>query len=415
MINSITVLGSSSGRNAGDAALIAGLIGSIDEATGRSLRYEIPSIRPSYIRNHYPSNAVPVGMMPWNLSVKMFGLPTYQSIMKTDLSLIFDAPLFDRQLYNPLFNYMSTLALMLPRAKKKGKKLCCYNVGVGPVDTAPGRRMLRDISEVMDFITVRETSSLKLLRDIGVTNPRILVTADAALTMPPASDARVVEIMRKLGLIPGEDVLGININAYLDTWVRPKRPSMGKEKFLSVYAEAINRFTKEINVPVVFVSTQHHDVPVTRELMEKVNANRKILFSNVDYNHYDVKGVLGKLSLLFGMRLHATILSSSALTPTIGIEYQPKVAYYFNTLGMKDLCMSFNDFSPEAMYQHIRNAWEQRDAIRAKLTQVIPHRQKDASKAAEIIAAISRGEDIDTAFNTIAAEPDHGSIALGSR
>ncbi len=45
MINSITLLGSSSGRNAGDAALIAGIIDSVDAACGKEVLWEIPTIK----------------------------------------------------------------------------------------------------------------------------------------------------------------------------------------------------------------------------------------------------------------------------------------------------------------------------------------------------------------------------------
>ena len=64
-LQTITLLGSSSGRNAGDAALIAAIMDGVDRACGRRLTYDIPTIRPSYIRGHYPNRTRPVGMMPW--------------------------------------------------------------------------------------------------------------------------------------------------------------------------------------------------------------------------------------------------------------------------------------------------------------------------------------------------------------
>ncbi|RIK99934.1 MAG: hypothetical protein DCC75_14225, partial [Proteobacteria bacterium] len=169
-INSITLLGSSSGRNAGDAALISGIMDSIDAALGKRVLYEIPTIKPEFILNNYKNNVKPISMLPWHLSVKMLGLPTYQSIMRTDLTLVFDAILFDRSLYNPLFNYLSTLYVLLPRAKRRGKRLGCYNVSAGPVSTESGRMMLKSVCEVMDFITVRDQASFDLLNSLGVSN-----------------------------------------------------------------------------------------------------------------------------------------------------------------------------------------------------------------------------------------------------
>jgi polysaccharide pyruvyl transferase WcaK-like protein len=219
-LQSATLLGSSSGRNAGDAALISGIMEATDAACGTPLRYEIPTIRPAYIRNHYPgSHTVPISMMPWALSVKMLGVPTYRSLMRTDITLIFDAILFDRALYNPLFNFMSTLYLLLPAARRRGRRLGCYNVGTGPVNTAAGRRILRELSEIMDFITVRDQDSYDILRDIGVRNPRLFIGADAALNVR-AADPRIADaILGRVGLAPEQEILRPEPD-----WERNRRP-----------------------------------------------------------------------------------------------------------------------------------------------------------------------------------------------
>ena len=196
MINSVTLLGSSSGRNSGDAALMSGIMDSIDEMCGRKLTYEIPTIKPSYVRDNYSNIVKPVPMMPWNGAIKILGYPTYASINRTDLSVIFDAVLFDRSLYNPLFNFLSTFNLLLPSAKKNGRLLGCFNVGTGPIDTKRGAEMLRNVIDLMDFVTVRDQGSYEVIRSVGATNPRVLVTADAALIAGSSDENRVNQIFR---------------------------------------------------------------------------------------------------------------------------------------------------------------------------------------------------------------------------
>ena len=385
LLNTVTLLGSSSGRNAGDAALISGIMDTVDAACGKRLMYEIPTINNAFIRSAYANNTRPVGMMPWNGSVKMLGIPTYRSMMRTDLTLLFDAILFDRSLYNPLFNFLSTLYLLLPRARKRGKPMGCFNVGAGPVDTAHGRKMLREVAELMDFITVRDQESFDIFKDIGVQNPRIMLAADAAVNVTPSDPERVDEILRSAGIEPGQEFLGININKYLDTWSRPRREPMGKDRFLSIFAEAINGFASEADVPVLFVTTQHHDVEVTRELMGRIDKARHVAHvGNIDHSHYDIKGVLGRSALLFAMRLHASILGSSALAPVIGLAYQPKVDFYFNSLGLADYSLNFDHFNPADLTAHMRRGWEHRAQIGDCLKKRIPELQFEAKKAAEI-------------------------------
>ncbi|MBL7663043.1 polysaccharide pyruvyl transferase family protein [bacterium] len=386
-MKTITLLGSSSGRNAGDAALVAGIMQSIDHALGEKALYEIPTIRPRYIQEEYPFQVRPISMLPWALSIKMLGLPTYRSMLRADMSLIFDAILFDRSLYNPLFNHMSSLYLMLPRIKKAGRKLGCFNVGCGPVTTKHGQKMLREISELMDFITVRDQQSLELLRGIGVKNTNITVTADAALVMDPAPANRVSQILDRLGIKSQTEILAININQYLDTWADKKRGPLGKENFLNIYSAALNRLGAELSVPFMFVSTQHHDVPITKELMTRVTkAKQTVLFSNTEYNHYDMKGVLGKASLLYGMRLHSIILASSALTPVVGLLYQPKVGHYIESIPLRDATISFDDLDADTLYTFLKQSWERRAEIKQTLAQQIPVLQARANLAAALVA-----------------------------
>ncbi len=388
----ITLLGSSSGRNSGDAALIAAIMDDVDRACGRELTYDIPTLRPAYIRDHYPNRTRPVGMMPWHGALRMLGAPTALALRRADAVVIFDAVLFDRSLFNPLFNFMSTLHFLLPLAMRRGTPLVAYNVGVGPVDTPAGRRMLKALAERMLFMTVRDRESLELLREIGVQNPRIRLTADAALNAPSWTAEQVAPVYRAAGVDPDQPKLGININRYLDTWASAGRVSMGREAFLDVFARALIRFHEATPVPIVFVTTQHHDVDLTRALMERLPANvPTALIDNRQYDHAAIKGILRHLDLLCGMRLHSLILASAEYTPIVGITYQPKVGSYFRELGLGERTLSFDDFTPERLCEHIAGGWRDRDELRSALKKRIPELQARAGESAELMAALDRG------------------------
>jgi polysaccharide pyruvyl transferase WcaK-like protein len=396
MIESVTLLGSSSGRNAGDAALISGITDTIDSLCGRRLLYEVPTVKPGHLKQVYHHRIRPIGMMPWHGALRMLGLPTFRSIMRTDLTLVFDAILFDRSFYNPMFNFLSSLAVMLPLAKRKGKLLGCYNVGVGPISTATGARALKRVLDVMDFITVRDQDSYRLLRSIGVTNSRVLVTADAALNVPGCGLEEARSILSSLGLPAGEEILAINVNAYIDTWAPQSKGRLGRERFTRIYSEALTRFLRTNPVPVLYVCTQYHDVSLTRYLMAHVSSTRPMaILSNRRFNHFQIKGVLALMSMLFSMRLHAMILSTSAFTPTIALEFQKKVRSYLRSLGLEQFCLSFDDFSVESVLSHLLVGWQQRAMLRETLVQKIPVLQRDALKAGRIVAGIDAGMALD--------------------
>lgn len=396
-INSITILGSSSGRNAGDAALLSGIMDTIDAACERQVTYEIPTYRPSYIRDNYENKTKPVSMLPYSATVGMLGLPTLASIRRSKLTLIYDAMLFDRKLWNPLTNYMSTAWLFLKHLKKAGNLLGFYNVGAGPVTTDWGKRMLSELGGLADFITVRDQDSYNLLLELGVREEKMAITADAAITVSPSSQERVQTIFKDVGLEPGSEILGININSYLNSWTQWKDDSqeaLSADAFLDTYAAGLSDFLAEVNVPVLFICTQHSDVEVTEKLVSRVKSKSKLaLFTNQKYNHYDVKAVLKNISLLFAMRLHANILATSALTPSLALLFQKKVESYYNLIGLPENIISFNNFSREKLKAHLLFGWQNRVKIREKLSRTIPEAAQNALLAGQVVRAIDRGED----------------------
>lgn len=402
MIRSITLLGSSSGRNAGDAALLSGIMDSIDARLGRRIVYEIPTIRPNYVWHNYNNKVRPISMLPWSLSVKMAGIPTVTSVLRSDLVLVFDAILFDRSLYNPLFNYLSTINYLLPFAKKFNQKLGFYNVGVGPIKTTAGAKMLKRVADVMDFITVRDIESFNLLRECGVTHDRIVLTADAAICVQGSSKAEAQKIIAQHGLPAGEEILAINISKYIDTWANKESGSMGKEAFVAIVTRALKEVVDKIAVPIAFICTQHHDVPLTREIMERTETTqKKAIFTNIEYNHYQIKALLSEMSLLLGMRLHATILATASFTPAVALPHQPKVSHYFNRLGLSDCVLEFDGFSAEALSSKLLEAWEKRVETRNRLKEVIPALKAQADYAANFVEAIDQGKELEPYFKNL--------------
>jgi polysaccharide pyruvyl transferase WcaK-like protein len=400
MIKSITLLGSSSGRNAGDAALLSGIMDSIDMTLGRRVVYEIPTIKPNYVWHNYNNKVRPISMLPWALSVKMFGIPTMTSIMRSDLVMIFDAILFDRSLYNPLFNYLSTINVLLPIAKRFNQKMGFYNVGVGPIKTPAGAKMLKRVADLMDFITVRDEESLALLRECGVTHNRISLTADAALSVEGCSKEEAKAIFRQHGLDPEKEILALNFSKYIDTWANKQGGSMGKDAFIELASTAIKQANEKINAQLAFICTQHHDVPLTQEIMAKVDTQHpKALFANIQYNHYHIKALLAQVSLLLGMRLHATILATSSSTPSVALPHQPKVEHYFRRLGLEKEVLGFDNFSSQVLADKLISAWSQKDQTRQHLNQIMPSMKARAHYASQFVQAIDKGESLEPLFD----------------
>ena len=72
----VLVLGNYSGRNAGDAALLGALMEDIS-LLYPDVSFLVPTINSRFVHQTYADYRVhPVSLLPWNLSLKIFGLPT---------------------------------------------------------------------------------------------------------------------------------------------------------------------------------------------------------------------------------------------------------------------------------------------------------------------------------------------------
>ena len=195
---SFTLLGSNSGRNAGDAAILASIMSVLRDRFGAECRFEVPTTHPQFVDGNYSKefNVKGISVMPWTGSIRLLGLPTFRSIRRTDAALITDGIIFDVKLFNPLFNFLITLIFIAPWTKFCGKKLICYSVGVGPLRSYFGRRFARYVVNLCDLVMVRDADSLALLKEIGVTKP-IYETADAVFQNWGESPERITEIVSK--------------------------------------------------------------------------------------------------------------------------------------------------------------------------------------------------------------------------
>jgi polysaccharide pyruvyl transferase WcaK-like protein len=384
----VLVIGNFSGRNAGDAAILEGLLEDLTR-NYRGLEFIIPSINPGFVRNAYERYPVrPVSLLPWNLSLKIFGLPILWSVLSADLILVTDAILFDLKLFNPLYNYLSTLSLVLPMAKKRGIPVVLYNVSLGPANTGMGKKCLLRVLRSSDKIIVRDGESLKLLDTLGFARDGVILAADCALGVPPASPVRVDEILKKEGILQsGRNGIGFNISTYIDMYVRKKSRRLERDRFIQIIARTIDWTVEKLDAEIAFVITQPMDLKIAGEALALLRRRDRVkLISNRTYTHGEISGVLSRMEMHVGMRTHSLILASAQCTPVVGIIATPKNRGYMMSIGQGERMVEFGDgFDERSLREAIASCWESREKIREDLKVIIEKERKKARASALLL------------------------------
>jgi polysaccharide pyruvyl transferase WcaK-like protein len=376
----INVLGNFSGRNAGDAAILGCLLHDIS-ARYENLQFLIPTINTRFVHQTYSQyNIKPISMMPWHLSVKILGFPALRATLNSDLVLVTDAILFDRKLYNPLFNYLWTLSFILPKAQAKGIPVVPYNCSLGPVRSVAGKACLKRVVDSASLVILRDQESMELLQRENISHPRIAEGADCALNAEPADENRFLEICKKEDLFSNRrPVIGFNVNSYVDAFVRQDGKTFGRENLVDLYAETVDRTIETHDVDVIFIETQHMDMGIANEVLPKIRHRDRVrILSNRAYSYRDLCAVLMRLDLFVGMRTHSLILSSAMSIPPVGIVTYPKNRGYMRTIGMEKNLVEFHDLSAERLMEKIDVAFKQREEIKATM---IPRVEREKEKA----------------------------------
>jgi len=347
----ITVLGNFSGRNAGDNAILGNLMDDIS-AKYKDVTYLIPTFNAGFVRRHFGHhNIEALNLMPWNGAIKIFGWPTYKSMLNTDLVLITDNILFDRNYFNPLFNYLSTIALFAPLCKKRGIPIIPYNASLGPYTTERGRAAMQKILDAAPFLSLRDEMSRETLDKNELKYPKVIIGADCAINTPLPSDAHLNKIISKEGLFKNpKGTLSFNINAYIDSWVKLVEGGEGisRESFVKLVGETLDNLIDKIEIDIMYTTTQIMDYKIVNETLQHVkHKNRVTVIGNSNYDYKEITGLLSKCGLHVGMRTHSKILAAAAFTPMVTINAYPKSVGFVRTLGMEGWMINFSDLKVE--------------------------------------------------------------------
>jgi len=293
-------------------------------------------------------------MMPWNLSLRLLGLPTILSIARSDVMLITDGIIFDVKLLNPMFNFLLYLIFLVPLAKLFRTRVVGLLIGVGPLDSRLGRSWTRIVCNMCSDVFVRENYSADLLKEVGVDPSKITVYADAALVDYPADKARVAEILSENGISGDDKVVGINVNTYLDRWLTDSE-GVDNEEFVRELARSMDMIIEETGHKVAMVLTQIMDVSFAGKVLETARHRIDIaVMGNDRYSAEELMGIMGTMRCFAGMRVHSLILASAMNTPCIGLAYAPKVRHFMDLMGTPESVVELSSFKADELVRHVK-------------------------------------------------------------
>jgi polysaccharide pyruvyl transferase CsaB len=369
-------------RNAGDEAILAGMLADL-RAERPDLEFTVVSGDPEATRRLHGVEAV-----PWSDLERLI-----DAVRAASLVLVGGGGLFhDYWGVDPSSLLTSRQAgiaeyggpLVLARLLSKHSAL--YGVGVGPLRTQEGRELTRQLVALADGITVRDEASRQVLASIGCDAARVAVTADAAFGLPetPLRD----DLRAFLATLP-RPILGVSLRHW----------SIGATQagWESAVAEALDRHLAVVGGTTLFVPLQdgqievEDDVSVSQSVMAQMRCVGEACLAPSDLDPLQRFRLLEHCGLVLGMRLHAVVAAVRGAVPCVGLAYDPKVLGLMEQAGWKEACLPLPMLRADALFQQLRDAWESRAACgEALATAGVRMREAARRNAAIALKAMSQ-------------------------
>ncbi len=269
----------------------------------------------------------------------------------------------DKSLWYYLFILKIALSLHLP--------VMLYANGIGPVNKEKNRRMVRDILNRVNLITLRDEESCDEVKRLGVTN-EALVTADPALAICGVDKDSAQKLLEEAGVDKNKKLLGISM-----------RPWRGlSEEILKEVAHGLDAVCEKWGLTPLWMPLKHpEDVRISEEITGKMKTEGHILTKQ--YTAEEIVGITGECEIVAAMRLHSVIYATAKAVPAIAISYDPKVSGFVKYIGAGDE-ISFSEFSKEKFIECADKIFEEKDVIKKKLGEKTEEFKKKAQENAHL-------------------------------
>jgi polysaccharide pyruvyl transferase CsaB len=280
-------------------------------------------------------------------SIYRYDWPKIFSQMKdTDIFISGGGTLFQNVTSNRSFLYYIGLAL-LPKFLRK--KVMIFAQGFGPLKGGFYRGLARFVLNRVDLVTLRDKESFNRIKELGVKNQKIHVTADPTAILDPPSPEEGKKILNLEGITRTDrPLLGIAVR------------SVPKKKETNIYetlASGIDWLSKTYNYSPVFILFQSaEDMNETSKVIGFMKENSNIIFRIC--RPREMLSLISQFDLLIGMRLHSLIFAAMNKVPMLGISYDPKVEAFMKEIEQPYLKIDGNlDFQSlkEALEKILRN------------------------------------------------------------
>ena len=286
-----------------------------------------------------------------------------EEFASTDLLVIGNGRLFVDISLDFMRGPLPYFAMLVTLAKFFGVPVMIFSMTIVPVEMEMARTIIRYIVSNSDVITVREEPSKDELVEIGISPEKINVLPDAAFGLD--YENRIIqgqEILIGEGIdIENKNFVGMNFRyTHLDTQI--------DEEYYKNLAKICDGLYEQLGVDILLISQMTYDVdnPLDddRQLYKSVQEyclnKEHIHILKEKMNIFETLAVYQTCDMVYSMRRHGIIFSSTQHIPVFALSGEKNTAYSMETLGVSKYLVPVSDLDKQEALQSMIEGYLER-------------------------------------------------------
>ena len=252
----------------------------------------------------------------------------------------------------------------------------------GPFKGKIAKMMARYILRKASVIYSRDKAGIKCVNDLlgDSQKGKVRFSPDMAFVLDSRKPANFDTTL--LNKMNGKTVVGLNVSGllYNEGYNRENIFNL-KVDYCEIVSKIIDRLMLLDNVVVMLIP---HVFPASKDEFEsdpsaclKVykscheNTDRVILLEG-DYDHKEIKYMIGLCDFVIGARMHACIAALSQQIPAVGIAYSDKFHGVFESIGVSDCVVDARCCTQDEMLSQIDRLFQRMKGINEELKESLP-------------------------------------------
>lgn len=222
-----------------------------------------------------------------------------------------------------LFYYTSVMRI----AKQLGLRVFVLANGLGPIIGEKYEKVAAKALLLADKITLREPQSIEYAESLGIPRERLVLSADPALILSAAPEARIRYIMQN---IPSEPHFAVSLRSF-STLRSEEVDGADEDSFAKTFAAEVDKIAVRTGAKPLYILMQSSR---DRDLSEKVNSLARTKGAILEgLTASEIMGVLLRCDFVISMRLHLLIYAAAVGKPLLGVSYDPKIDAMLEYMG----------------------------------------------------------------------------------